>query len=285
MDIKVNFDKDELEMILHSFYTITGIRIVVFDDRFRKILAYPEEHLPYCRELRKDPEAKEACRLNDLEGCRRCRSLRRLYPYECHAGLKEVVLPLVDGNVICGYLMLGEVIVGEEQDRLRKWEELQRRLAESRVDMKRLKEVYDRTAILSEDYLLAAARIMETCASHLYLKQAVSVQDEDLSKQVDAYIREHFSEDLSADDISSYFGISRAKLYRITEHSFGEGIMEQIRSIRIAEACRLLEETDLKIADISARIGYEDYNYFTKIFKRKCKVTPREYRKQHGILR
>ena len=126
---------------------------------------------------------------------------------------------------------------------------------------------------------------METCASHLYLKQAISVKDEDLSKQVDDYIRKHYSEDLSAESISSYFGISRSRLYRVTEHSFGKGIMEQIRSIRIAEACRLLEETDLKIADISARIGYEDYNYFTKIFKRKCGVTPREYRKQYGIIR
>ena len=37
MDIKIQFDETELESTLRSFYTITGIRIVVFDDQFRKI--------------------------------------------------------------------------------------------------------------------------------------------------------------------------------------------------------------------------------------------------------
>ena len=285
MDIKIQFDETELESTLRSFYTITGIRIVVFDDQCRKIAAYPTEHLPYCSELRKDPAARDACRMSDLEGCRKCRSLRKMYLYECHAGLREVVLPMIDGNVMFGYLMLGEVILGDEQKREEIWEELQQKVSGRRIDFDQLRPIFEKNPILSREYLYAAARIMETCASHLYLKQAISVKDEDLSKQVDDYIRKHYSEDLSAESISSYFGISRSRLYRVTEHSFGKGIMEQIRSIRIDVACRLLKETDLKIADISARIGYEDYNYFTKIFKRKCGVTPREYRKQYGIIR
>ena len=45
------------------------------------------------------------------------------------------------------------------------------------------------------------------------------------------------------------------------------------------EAKRLLEETDLRIIEISAKIGYDNEKHFMKLFKASCGVSPSEYRK------
>jgi AraC-like DNA-binding protein len=46
------------------------------------------------------------------------------------------------------------------------------------------------------------------------------------------------------------------------------------------EAKRLLEQTSLRVTDITERLGYSDITYFSNAFKRRTGWTPSEYRKQ-----
>lgn len=50
--------------------------------------------------------------------------------------------------------------------------------------------------------------------------------------------------------------------------------------IRIEHAVRLLDETDMKIFEISARVGYRNVDYFHQKFKRFMNTSPAEYRKK-----
>jgi two-component system response regulator YesN len=52
-----------------------------------------------------------------------------------------------------------------------------------------------------------------------------------------------------------------------------------LKDIRIKEAKRLLEETDMLVIEISQKVGYENEKHFMKIFKGVCGVSPTEYRK------
>ena len=53
-----------------------------------------------------------------------------------------------------------------------------------------------------------------------------------------------------------------------------------MRDLRIQEAKRLLSDSTLSIADISARVGYENQAKFTAMFHKYCGYTPTTYRKQ-----
>ncbi|MBP3742789.1 MAG: helix-turn-helix transcriptional regulator, partial [Treponema sp.] len=48
---------------------------------------------------------------------------------------------------------------------------------------------------------------------------------------------------------------------------------------RLEKARQLLESTDLSIKEITAEVGYNDQNYFSRIFKNKYGLSPKEYRK------
>ena len=61
----------------------------------------------------------------------------------------------------------------------------------------------------------------------------------------------------------------------------GENISSYLANLRINEAKRLLEQTDMKVSDISEQVGIYSQTTFIRLFKKSCGLTPNEYRKAH----
>ena len=59
----------------------------------------------------------------------------------------------------------------------------------------------------------------------------------------------------------------------------GKNFVNYLKEVRLKEAKRLLDETDMKINEISEAVGYDNDKHFMKTFKGVFSVTPTEYRK------
>jgi YesN/AraC family two-component response regulator len=57
-------------------------------------------------------------------------------------------------------------------------------------------------------------------------------------------------------------------------------VFDYLQKLRIEEACRLLEERSDKITDIAGQVGYGDYRFFNKTFRKVTGMTAGEYRKK-----
>ena len=99
-----------------------------------------------------------------------------------------------------------------------------------------------------------------------------------ISESAAEYIRLHFAEDLALGDIAGHCGISPTYLSRIFAQEKGKGILEYLTDMRIRHAKELLADTNGKIYEIAAEVGYSDAVYFNKVFKRNTGMTPKEYR-------
>jgi len=107
----------------------------------------------------------------------------------------------------------------------------------------------------------------------------VAVEDERL-KQVARFIRDHFDEKLSIDDIVQMSGMSRTLLERRFRACFGVSPYERILSLRIAKAEHLLGSTNLSIAEISDRLGFSSPEHFHSTFRKRKQITPGAMRKR-----
>ncbi|MBS7262359.1 MAG: PocR ligand-binding domain-containing protein, partial [Eubacteriales bacterium] len=268
----------ELKKLLQRFYTLTHIRIVVLNADLVEVASYPNSHSAYCRILRRDPVAREKCRDCDMEACRRARRTGSTEIYRCHAGLTESVTPIRHDGAVIGYLMLGQVLQNGEGN-LETWQNLSQAISRYDVDMEALREAFLRKKSYSSEVIRAAAGIMEACAGYLYLSKMIVLKNDSLSRKIDAYIRNNLAGELDAITLCDRFGISKNRLYEISDRSFGGGIAEYVRSLRVAAAKQKLTESNAKIRDIAAECGFPDYNYFTKVFKAHTGLTPRDYRK------
>ena len=74
--------------------------------------------------------------------------------------------------------------------------------------------------------------------------------------------------------------LTSQKLIRLTKKLYGITPTQLIAKIRIAAACRLLEETNKSIADVALHCGFTDHSAFTRAFKSSTSVTPSVYRSQ-----
>lgn len=93
------------------------------------------------------------------------------------------------------------------------------------------------------------------------------------------FIRINLNQDLSLDSISASLHLSPSELSRQFKKETGETITEYINRKRIDEALYILKNKNISITDVSFMVGFNDVNYFTKVFKKIKGMTPSEYRK------
>jgi len=103
-------------------------------------------------------------------------------------------------------------------------------------------------------------------------------EDEKLMLAVSQYIEDNLnSTKLSVEDLSRHVCMSRGSLYNKIVTLTGETPVEFIRSVKLNKAAALLENSDMKIAQIGYAVGFTSPNYFARAFKAKFNVLPSEY--------
>lgn len=97
--------------------------------------------------------------------------------------------------------------------------------------------------------------------------------------QAITYIKENYFNDLNMAVVSNYISMN----YSLFSYSFkqftGSNFVNYLKNIRMEEAKKLLTGTELKVNEISQKVGYDNEKHFMKIFKNSCGVSPSEYRK------
>jgi AraC-like DNA-binding protein len=73
---------------------------------------------------------------------------------------------------------------------------------------------------------------------------------------------------------------TRTKLYQIFADELGMGVSTYVRERRLKKAKELLKTTNDSISDIALSVGFSDYNYFTRVFKKQFGMSPYAYRQQ-----
>ena len=93
------------------------------------------------------------------------------------------------------------------------------------------------------------------------------------------FIENNLDSDLSVDLLCTYFQISRNSLYKIFNDFYGMSVAKYIRKKRVEVAIDLMN-SGVSVADASSRVGFSDYNYFSKVFKTQTGVLPSKFKKR-----
>ena len=93
-----------------------------------------------------------------------------------------------------------------------------------------------------------------------------------------SYIREHYSENISLEQLASRLELTPEYLSALFNREVGINFSTFLKRFRISQAKRLLKGTDQKIYEIAQQVGYNDPKYFNRVFKEEIGVSPGEYR-------
>ena len=103
-----------------------------------------------------------------------------------------------------------------------------------------------------------------------------------LMKSAGEYMEQHYCEDLSLGKVADHIYLSHSYFSDLFKQEMGISFIECLINIRIEHAKTLLKDLNLKMYEISSLVGYEDSNYFSRIFKKTVGISPVEFRNKIG---
>lgn len=98
--------------------------------------------------------------------------------------------------------------------------------------------------------------------------------------KVRAYIKRHFTEAITTEQLAQLCHVSPSYLHRIFRRQIGVSPVQYITGMRIKQAEYLLNSTDFPMGEVARRSGYEDPRYFSRVFRRQTGISPTEYKHQ-----
>ncbi|MEK0315206.1 response regulator transcription factor [Cohnella sp. 56] len=126
-----------------------------------------------------------------------------------------------------------------------------------------------------DDYV---AYLSHACGGYASGQSKPTASDEDFGRLL-SHIHAHFSEDLYLGDLSRDFHISPTYLCELFRKKTGQTFTKYINELRLDKAREYMLLSDISMAEISEKVGFKDYFYFSKLFKKNVGVSPAQYRK------
>ncbi|PYI55730.1 response regulator [Paenibacillus flagellatus] len=97
-------------------------------------------------------------------------------------------------------------------------------------------------------------------------------------RRIQSFVQQHLVEDVSLQAIADHMYMHPVHVSRIYKLETGENISDYVLRLKMELAASLLADPSLKNYEVSLKLGYQNPNYFIKVFKKYYSVTPQEYR-------
>ena len=270
------YNKDFTEL-LENFYTLTGIRVVLFDETYKELVSYPTNKVTFCNTMKKNPSFCEKCAISDQNSFKRAKTTKKLTVFTCHAGLTEATVPIMEKDKIIGYMMFGQITDEKNKDLV--FSHLKKLSSSYKTD-ENIDDLIKKIKYKNKKQIQAASKILDSFTSYVQYKEMVYLSKKHLVDSVEEFIDNHISEDISVDDLCCEFNISRRTLYDRMKPYVEGGIATFIRQKKLNHAKHLLTTTDMSIPDVAYATGFSDYNYFLRLFKKNFGISAKKLNKQ-----
>lgn len=120
----------------------------------------------------------------------------------------------------------------------------------------------------------------------LYSENPITLErKDDFTNVVIEYLNSHINEKIELETLTREFNVNRNLLNKMFVEQTGLTCLAYLLKLRLDMAKLMLTETELPISEIGARVGFLEPNYFTKVFKKECEMTPSQYRDRNSTFR
>lgn len=101
-----------------------------------------------------------------------------------------------------------------------------------------------------------------------------------VTRKAVTFIHNHYSKNISLTEVADAVGVSASYISRLIKEECGIGFTEYLNQIRVDQAKLLIVNGDMKLKDIVRQVGFNNYNYFFRVFKDLTGMTPLEFEQQ-----
>lgn len=96
------------------------------------------------------------------------------------------------------------------------------------------------------------------------------------------YLKSNIQKRITLSDISKDMNLNPSTIKRIFRELYGIGVICYFNNMKIQQAKEYIEKTGLNFTQIADKLGFDNLQYFSMVFKKKTNMTPSEYAKERG---
>lgn len=269
----VSYDVERLKEIVDDLHKVTGISIAFMNNNRKIIYGNWCEDDNYCKAIQSLDCGRNRCRCSDADIARRCVDAGVAVMHTCHAGLIDVAVHITKDGISAGFMFFGRVRMGEMNDELR-----------ARLNW--LGDLADCVAVHYSEmkkYTWEQLESLSRLISNMLFDEVIEIRHDSIIEAAEGYIDRNIDKNITLASLCKALFISKNKLYDEFRNAYGMTVNEYVLSKKIEKAKSLLAETKLPINTVSDMIGMTNHTYFFKLFKKKCSVTPTEYRRRANV--
>lgn len=285
--------KSFIEHIELSF----GLRIHVqkykntsfFDSELENVLSqYMIHDCDYCMYIKSNKLLWNKCIQMKNAVIRKCTIERTSFVGTCHAGVTEYIAPIYYNNSVVGYISVGGFKCDDSKkhfvfEKLSEKYGLKKPVLDDKYSSLQNKFLCDfKTLIISLDlvaeYISNIYQMLITTYSIAKEQSPISSKENEVMYNVIEYISKNITNDISVQKISLYCNCSKSFIHHLFKKKMNISIRNYINTLRVEKTKYYLARTDLLIKEIAFKVGFNDSNYFSKVFLDFCGISPTDYR-------
>jgi AraC-like DNA-binding protein len=197
----------------------------------------------------------------------------------CHAGLLELVMPLIIHDKLSGVLYIGPFLNGLTERPPHFLE-----AAKKSKGLHKFRKKKEKLHLLTNDQAETLLDISELLIENLcalvernkHNPGATSTREE----RIDSFLARNFKKDLSLEHLAKHLLLSKSRTTQLLREKFGRGFPALVTAKRMEYAKSLLSNSAFTVTAVAKQSGFKDPAYFFNVFKKETGIPPGKYREK-----
>jgi AraC-like DNA-binding protein len=283
----LSFDQISNLAIFRQFYYLVwrlfGVNIaIVSPDRKRSMAHGATSWSPFSIRLRQMYDEKH-CLACDQKYLALVGEQKRSLKYRCWAGLREFIVPIILDGEILAFIQCGQVL--DEPPADENWSVTCQMLMALGIMSLPPKELFFSFRVIPPQTQEDLMTLLELFGNYIAYAQYQLVlaevsQKSRTEERALSFIRNHFSDPISLDDVAQAACTSKRNLTRIFQVKTGLTVLRTVQEMRIAKACSELQAGEMTCTQVAYDCGFGSVQQFNRVFQILRQCTPQTWRQR-----
>lgn len=265
--MNIRYDIGKLKNIIDDICAVTGLCLAILDTKKNYLYSNGREKSRLCASVHKSAEGIIRCSCDDREMISRSEEGLCPISHICHAGLRDTVVPILQSGILVGFIVIGRV-------RPTLLPEQRAGYSDINLSKEEYEELYSELPYLTDESFAGLIDLL----SHILFEKAIEVDYDKFISAATGYIDENLHRTITIEEMCRELYISKNLLYKKFRDFFDCTVNEYITLKRLERAKLMLDTTADSSKRIAENCGFDNYSYFSRLFKKKNGVSPRDYR-------
>jgi len=256
-----------------------------------KLQPYMIHNNPFCMAIKSDKQLFKRCLRMKRNILLKCEKTKSTYYGMCYCGIEEYIVPIVCNEVIIGVICVGEFSTHKDIS----MKKLRMTAKNYNLDLEYMENLFSQSTstenynteminsmllIISEYFSDIYSTLISTHSTKSLNEMKITTNETYILSHALEFINNNYKDNITLTDITKFCNCSESYISHIFKKTMKINIKAYINKVRIEHSKELLLDSNLNISQIALKIGFNEPNYFSNVFREICGLSPSAFRQR-----